>query len=331
MSQGQYSHTQRAVGQVLTAAIYNADHQSHITNQNPAMSGGYSDTVAEMQLMTDPGGVGSESLAATLAGELERIRFQIDRIIGGTHWYEAPPSNLGSVALPSGTVRCTISTSLEAGWLWCNGLTIGNASSGGTARANADTESLFTKLWNSMGNTQAPVLPSGRGASAAADFAANKTIQLPDICGRTIAGQDDMGGVASKNRLTGQTGGVNADTMGATGGEETHDLILAETPGHTHGGGSLVAADHRHPLFANETAFNTTELVSGSVQVPKRTDIGVGASDIRQVQTATEATVGRTGPVIGTLTLSGATASAGGGDSHNNVPPIIILNWVINY
>lgn len=102
MSQGGYSHTTRATGTVLTAAVYNADHQNHVTNQNPVMTGGYSDNLSQMQLMTDPGTVGSESLPATLAGEIERLRYQIRLITGEPHWYVPPGANLkqvgGSVA-----------------------------------------------------------------------------------------------------------------------------------------------------------------------------------------------------------------------------------------
>ena len=94
MSGGLYSHTTRAIGTVLTAAIYNADHVNHITNQNPTMTGAYSDNVGQYQSVVDPGGVGSESLAGNLAGELERLRFAIKRITGKAQWYVAPAANL---------------------------------------------------------------------------------------------------------------------------------------------------------------------------------------------------------------------------------------------
>lgn len=97
MSTGNYSHTTRATGTVLTASIYNADHTNHITNQNPQGTGAYSDNVTQMQANTSPGGVGSENLATSMAGELERIRFQLKGIIGGTQWYTAAPTSLTSL------------------------------------------------------------------------------------------------------------------------------------------------------------------------------------------------------------------------------------------
>lgn len=97
MSTGLYSHTTRAIGTVLTAAIYNADHANHITNANPSMHGAHSDTVTQMKLTSDPGGVGSESLADSLAKELEYIRFCIKRIAGTAEWYAAPVTSLGLI------------------------------------------------------------------------------------------------------------------------------------------------------------------------------------------------------------------------------------------
>ncbi|KKN44736.1 hypothetical protein LCGC14_0690150 [marine sediment metagenome] len=102
-------------------------------------------------------------------------------------------------------------------WIHANGNTIGNGSSGGTERANTDTEQLFTLLWDNMADAQAAV-STGRGASAAADFAADKTITLPDLQGMMAVG----------------TGGTAMTTHGDTGGEETHVLTVAELAAHTH-------------------------------------------------------------------------------------------------
>src|SRR5262245_44461939 len=97
MSVGLYSHTTRATGTILTAAIYNSDHQNHITNQNPTMTGALSDNLSEHQDTDDPGGLGTEVLAANLAEELKQLRFCISRITGKAQWYIAPATNLESV------------------------------------------------------------------------------------------------------------------------------------------------------------------------------------------------------------------------------------------
>jgi microcystin-dependent protein len=146
-----------------------------------------------------------------------------------------------------GEIRDTSRGSAPSGWLLCSGRTIGSASSNATARANADTEYLYTVLWTDYTDAELPMVTSGgspttRGASAAADFAANKRLSLPDFRGRVLAGKDDMGGT-SANRLTNQSGGLNGDTLGASGGAETHTLTTAQTPAHTH---TFDAGAHAH-------------------------------------------------------------------------------------
>jgi microcystin-dependent protein len=62
------------------------------------------------------------------------------------------------------------------------------------------------------------------------------TFNLPDLRGRVVAGQDDMGGT-SANRLTnpGTTvGGIDGDVLGGSGGAETHQLTTAQLAAHTH-------------------------------------------------------------------------------------------------
>jgi hypothetical protein len=99
-----------------------------------------------------------------------------------------------------------------AGWLLENGGTIGSAASGATTRAHGDTLPLFTHLWNSFGNTLLPIQDSSgaastRGASAAADFAANKRLPLFDSRTRFLRGAD--GGLGYDVSLT--VGATQAD------------------------------------------------------------------------------------------------------------------------
>jgi|TARA_Y100000310_G_scaffold231529_2_gene234123 hypothetical protein len=94
---GSYSHTTRAAGLTLTANIYNADHQNHIDNHDPEKMDDYAPDNATFQTMTDPYPASSESLPTTLAGEIERIRYQIDQIIGGTQWYHDVPTSNGDL------------------------------------------------------------------------------------------------------------------------------------------------------------------------------------------------------------------------------------------
>ena len=125
------------------------------------------------------------------------------------------------------------------------------------------------------------------------------TFNIPDLRGRAIAGQDNMGGT-SANRLTGLSGGVDGDVLGGAGGAESHTLTEAQMP------------SHKHNLFANvDGQGNLT-----STNQANRSDYSTGNSDYAIEGTATAATLG----------LSSAT---GGGAAHNIVQPTFILNYII--
>jgi hypothetical protein len=94
--------------------------------------------------------------------------------------------------LQTGDTMWTLRSGTRSGWVRMNERTIGSVGSGATERANADTEALFIFLWTYCDNTVAPV-SGGRGTTAEADFAANKTITVPTMAGYLRGGLDDMG------------------------------------------------------------------------------------------------------------------------------------------
>ena len=136
--------------------------------------------------------------------------------------------------LETGDITYSWATS-KTGWVLATG-SIGSASSGATTRANADTEDLYTLFWTNLADAQAPVA-GGRGASAAADFAANKALTMPDGRGRALIGKDNMGGSAA-NRITSGVSGLTGTTLGAAGGDQNvspHTLVSNVTDsGHYH-------------------------------------------------------------------------------------------------
>lgn len=98
--------------------------------------------------------------------------------------------------VPTGAVAGFRMTTPPSGWIKENGGTIGSAASSATNRANADTEALFTLLWNNFNQATLPIQNSAgavttRGASAAADFAAAKRMPLFDSRSRFLRGADD--------------------------------------------------------------------------------------------------------------------------------------------
>lgn len=80
--------------EVLTASDLNAEFNNLLNNTIPASIEDQSADVATMQATADPGGVGTESLATSLAGEIQRLRFAIKRIVGGDQWYSTPDFDL---------------------------------------------------------------------------------------------------------------------------------------------------------------------------------------------------------------------------------------------
>jgi hypothetical protein len=123
-------------------------------------------------------------------------------------------------AFSTGDLKPTYKTTADSGWVMMDDGTIGNAASGGSTRANADTVDLFTLLWNNTADAQCAV-STGRGANAAADYAANKTIALPKVLGRAVG-------------ASGSGSGLTARSLAVATGTETHALIEAELAAHTH-------------------------------------------------------------------------------------------------
>jgi hypothetical protein len=73
----------------LTSPDLNDSFQRTADANTPQCVAGYSETLGQMRQTTAPYPTGAESQATTLAGELERIRFQLAALVGKTHWYDA--------------------------------------------------------------------------------------------------------------------------------------------------------------------------------------------------------------------------------------------------
>jgi hypothetical protein len=127
---------------------------------------------------------------------------------------------------PTGTVYSGYFPVVPPGFVMADGRTIGDATSGAVNRANADTQNLFQQLWLRVGNAQCPVLPGGRGASAAADWAAHKTLALPNHSGRALFGRDDLSGT---NQGILSPSGIASTTIGAVGGNATESALVTVT------------------------------------------------------------------------------------------------------
>jgi len=222
------------------------------------------DAVGQAQIADDA--VGSAQIADDAVGSAQIA----DNAVGTAQIADSAvtAAKLSSdAAFSAGMVMPFAGTSAPTGWLLAYGQAVSRTT-------YAD---LFTAISTTYG--------SGDGST---------TFNLPDLRGRTIAGQDDMGG-SSANRLTNQSGGLNGDTLGATGGAETHTLTTSQMPSHSH-------------TLGSNAKISTTFSTSGSNTAVKRETLSGSALD---------------------SFISGSTEAAGSGSAHNNVQPTIILNYII--
>ena len=197
---------------------------------------------------------------------------ELNYVDGVTSNIQTQLDTISGTTLPAGSLLPYAGSSAPSGFVLCYGQELNRTT--------------YATLFGVIGTTYG----TGDGST---------TFNVPDLRGRAVAGQDDMGG-SSANRLTGQSGGVDGDTLGATGGAETHTLSSAESglPTHTHTlsggieGGQSSGGGQNHFVY-------TGDGTNGQV----RTDADTLSID----------------------SVTGASASS----AHNNVQPTIILNYMI--
>jgi hypothetical protein len=247
----------------------------------------------------------------------------------------------------TGDVKWRPVTGILLGWVRANARTIGSASSGATERASSDTQALYEFLWNNFSNTLCPVT-TGRGATALADFAANKAIGTLDMRGYGMYGLDDMGNTAAGRLTVG-----SPTTAGSSTGAEKTTLSTANLPSHTHDGGTLSAAAHTHPAgtlaaashthdagtFAVGTAItNGTNIVRGSALsavnaggapfgITNNGDAQAGVTISLTNGAVTGTSAGATAAITGSTAASssasvtGTSASTGSGTAATTISP----------
>lgn len=105
MAGATFSRSKNWIAESLTYEDLNAEIDNILTNLDPSGVDDYSANLAQMQIQTSPGTLGAESLATSLAGEIARLRFTVQRIIGGStsYYYEAPSNSLGDLTAALGT------------------------------------------------------------------------------------------------------------------------------------------------------------------------------------------------------------------------------------
>ena len=140
-------------GTIVTLVNGNLD-DANISNSADIGVGKIGDASADAsagQAVSDPFPADSQSLATTLAIEIQQLRFkvlEIDNSIGAANafWYENSVAPLGATV---GDIKAGIYSTPPAGWILMDDGSIGNVASNAN-RANADTEALFAVLWDEI-------------------------------------------------------------------------------------------------------------------------------------------------------------------------------------
>ena len=231
----------------------------------------------------------------------------------------------------TGDVKDRYGTGTHAGWVRMNGRTIGSAGSSASERASADCHSLFVYLWNA---DAVLAVSSGRGTNAESDWAANKTIALPDARGRFRAALDDMGAAAAGRLAGGLFGGGTAVSLGSYGGAATHSMVPAELAPHYHDvtvfidngglhfhtGNTDVVPDHVHP---GTTAINKGASSSGGglgsywQGGDAGTNTGGGGAHFHPFTTAQAG--------LHSHNATTSVATVGSGTPFNTLPPFLLV------
>lgn len=160
-------------------------------------------------------GLGAKSLVippATALGSgnlLTDIIYEI--VYDGTNFQVLNPTTVASV--PPILIQMGFQASPPTGYLSLNGDSIAKTSGGtynGTQYAN-----LYAYLWNETSDEVSPVA-SGRGANAAADFAANKAITIPDRRDYSPFGVSVADSITAAGAVAGATIVTSTGTVGTT-------------------------------------------------------------------------------------------------------------------
>jgi len=201
--------------------------------------------------------------------------------------------DVGTAAVPTGAVMDWSASSAPAGWLLCDG-------------------GLYLK-------TSFPALNSLYLADGY-PYGSNAThFNTPDLRGRVVAGKDDMGGGAA-NRITVAESGITGTNLGASGGAESHQLVEAEIPGHTHSvttnGNTNNTGSHTHgPAIPPDFLTN-----GGGIGANITTDGGAYT---------TQSATASAGAHQHSVASTGTAASTGGDTTHQNTQPTLIMNKIV--
>jgi microcystin-dependent protein len=231
-----------------------------------------------------------------------RVGYVYDEGLADYIPFTGPPASL-----PSGMLTMTAADTAPSGWLLCNG--------------SAISRTTYADLFTAIGTTYGV----GDGST---------TFNIPDLRGRVPAGTD--------------SGNASFNALGVTGGQAAVTLTSAQSglPAHSHGASSSNDdTDHSHSgSTGNVSAWHThswnfTETADSTGDGAARYDSSSSGSQGTQTYTTGNpssnhthafSTGGRSAYHQHSITVNNSTA-ANASESHDNLQPYIVLNYIIKY
>ena len=223
-----------------------------------------------------------------------------------------------------------------AGWLYCNGNTINQTSGTSPDHHNSDgTGNDYQPLYNLLKAS------ADWGNTGSLTWGTNN-VKVPDFRSRSPVGihTGASSSIAS---------GLSARTLSDTAGTETHTMVAAEMPAHTHvmtcasANTSVTVNSHTH-AFTTDSQGAHTHTLTKTIVVHAFDSAGSGAaaSSIDDNSKAPPTAVsngahthsGTTGGTVAGITDPGhshtvTAASTGSGNAHTILSPIIAVNYII--
>lgn len=207
-------------------------------------------------------------------------------------------ANLGDIkqsALPA-----TFVPTLAPGWHVCDGTT------------RPRTDPLFVAL--------------GPGSWAFGAGNGTTTYTLPDFRGRVPVGIDGSGA----NRVTSAVSGIDANTLAASGGDQSlqqHTHAVSD-PGHGH---TITDAGHNHTITdPGHQHQNTVAASAGaSTAIALNATATIGPGEITAVNTTGVLNQANTTGVLNQNNTTGVANALTGVGAAQNMPPALVVNYIL--
>jgi microcystin-dependent protein len=202
---------------------------------------------------------------------------------------------------PPGAIMSYAGSTAPTGWLLCDG----------SAVSRTTYAALFTAISTTYG--------AGDGST---------TFNLPDTRGRTVVG-------------AGQGTGLSNRLVGAVGGEETHQLTIAELASHTHTQNAHTHTDtghnhtqnahnHSDPGHAHVTYYNPQGVQSGVTQAYSVSGSpGTGLATQPNTCGLGAATATNVAASAAITTVTATNQNTGTDGFHNTMQPFLVFNQII--